>query len=66
MENKKEIVKHLGALLTMTRAGENISGLVLSKAQDKVTIVYKNGHFKNVNIEADSGIAIIKDVINGL
>lgn len=66
MENKKEIVKHLEILLTMTRAGENISGLVLSKAQDKVTIVFKNGHFKNISIDADSGIAIIKDVINGL
>lgn len=66
MENKKEIVKHLETLLTMTRAGENISGLVLSKAQDKVTIVFKNGHFKNISIDTDSGVAIIKDVINGL
>ncbi len=66
MENKKEIVKHLETLLAVTRAGEGISGLVLSKAQDKVTIVFKNGHFKNISIEADSGIAIIKDVISSL
>lgn len=66
MENKEKIIKALKDVLVLTRAGEDISGLVLSKAQDKITIVYKNGHFKSVNIEADSGIAIIKDVIKEL
>lgn len=66
MENKKEIVKNLKSLLAITRAGADILDLVLDKAQNKVTIVFKNGHFKNVNIEADSGLAVIKDVISSL
>lgn len=65
-ENKKEIVRCLGKLLVMTRAGENISDLVLSKGQDTVTIFFKNGCTKKVNIEADSGIAVIRDVISSL
>lgn len=43
MENKKEIVKALKEVLVFTRAGENISDLVLSKNQDTVTVFYKNG-----------------------
>jgi len=41
MENKKEIVKALKEVLVFTRAGENISDLVLSKNQDTVTVFYK-------------------------
>ena len=66
MENKKEIVKALKEVLVFTMAGENISDLVLSKNQDTVTVFYKNGHFKTVNIEADSGVAIIQDVARSL
>ena len=66
MENKKEIVKALKEVLVLTRAGENILDLVLSKKQDMVTVFYKDGHFKRVNVEADSGIAIIQDVARSL
>ena len=66
MENKKEIVKALKEVLVLTRAGENILDLVLSKNEAKVTVFYKNGHFKTVNIEADSGVAIIQDVTSSL
>ncbi|MFG6393826.1 MAG: hypothetical protein K1W24_06535 [Lachnospiraceae bacterium] len=66
MENKEKIVNALKDVLVLTRAGADILDLVLDKAQSKITIVCKNGHFKNVSIEADSGLAIIKDVISGL
>ncbi|MCI9080599.1 MAG: hypothetical protein HFH68_17115 [Lachnospiraceae bacterium] len=66
MENKKEIVKRLKELLVVTRAGEDILDLVLDKKQENVTIVYKNGHFKKVNIEAGPGVAIIKDITSRL
>ena len=66
MENKKEIIRRLKEVLIITKAGENILDLVLSKNQDKVTVFYKNGHFKIVNIEADSGVTIIQDVISSL
>ena len=66
MEDKKEIIRRLKEVLIITKAGENILDLVLSKNQDKVTVFYKNGHFKIVNIEADSGVTIIQDVISSL
>ncbi len=66
MENKEEIIRRLKEVLIITRAGEGILDLVLSKNQDKVTVFYKNGHFKTVNIEADSGVAIIQDVAGSL
>ena len=66
LENKKEIIRRLKEVLIITRAGEDILDLTLSKNQDKVTVFYKNGHFKIVNIEADSGVAIIQDVVRSL
>lgn len=66
MENKEEIVRRLKEVLIITRAGENILDLVLSKKQDMITVFYKDGHFKRVNIESDSGIAIIQDVASKL
>lgn len=39
---------------------------MLSKEQDMVIVFYKDGHFKRVNIEADSDIAIIQDVASKL
>ena len=66
MEDKKEIIRRLKEVLIITKAGENILDLVLSKNQDTVTVFYKNGHFKIVNIEADSGVTIIQDVISSL
>lgn len=62
-ENKEDIVKRLKLLLIATRAGRDISDLVLSGNQDRVTIVFKSGVTKEVNIEADSGYAIITDVM---
>ncbi len=64
MENKEDIVKRLKLLLMSTRAGSNIEDLVLSENQDEVTIIFKQGGKKYINIAADSGIAIIKDVIS--
>lgn len=62
-ENKEDIVKRLKLLLIATRAGRDISDLVLTENQDRVTIVFKSGVMKEVNIQADSGYAIITDVM---
>lgn len=66
MENKEDIVKRLKLLLVATSAGRNISDLVLSENQDKVTIVFHQGGTREVNIKGDSGFTIIKDVMNAL
>lgn len=65
-ENKREIVIRLGILLKATRAGEDIDYLALSEDEKLVTIVRKNGTGKVVCVEADSGIALIRDVMNAL
>lgn len=65
-ENKKEIVIRLKVLLKATRAGDDIKNLVLSEDENFVTIVWENGYKKDVCVEADSGIALIRDVMNAL
>lgn len=65
-ENKEDIVKRLKLLLVATSAGRNISDLVLSENQDKVTIVFHQGGTRDVNVMGDSGYTIIKDVMNAL
>lgn len=65
-ENKKEIVIRLGILLKATRTGEDIKMLTLSEDENFVTIVRENGYKKDVCVEADSGIALIRDVMNAL
>lgn len=65
-ENKREIVIRLGILLKATRAGEDIKVLRLSEEENFVTIIWENGYRKNVCVEADSGTALIRDVMNAL
>lgn len=69
MENKEDIVKRLKLLLMATRAGSDIEDLILSvdqKMEKIVTIQFRNGYTKNVCVEADSGIELIRDVIKKL
>lgn len=66
MENKKEIVMRLKLLLTATRAGKDIEKMELTEDQHFVVIHWKNGCTQRVNIEADSGVAIISDVVKAI
>lgn len=65
MENKEEIIKRLKSLLLATRAGSGIVDITLNESETIVTILYDAGS-KQVNIDGDSGIAIIKDVVSKL
>lgn len=65
-ENKKEIVLRLKLLLNATRAGDDIKKLDLSEEENFVTIIWENGYQKDVCVEADSGIALIRDVVSAL
>lgn len=60
-ENINSILKKLTELLQMTRVGCNIEGIV--KENEYAVIVYKNGRKKKVNIDGDSGICAIYDII---
>lgn len=66
MENKEEIVKRLKFLLMATRAGSGIGELLLSEDQATVTVRFRNGGEKKVNVECDSGIALARDVLKAL
>lgn len=66
MENKKDIVARLSLLLKVTRAGCNIEKLELSEDEEYVIIKFLNGGTRRVCVEADSGIALIRDVIKDL
>lgn len=65
-ENKKDIVEKLEILLKATRAGRYITALELSEDADNVVIVFNGGFRRNVNVEADSGIEVVRDVIRAL
>lgn len=65
-EDKKAIVKRLKLLLMTTRAGCDIDDLQLNEDETAVTVRFCNGHTRDVCIEADSGIALIQDVVRAL
>lgn len=66
MENKEEIVVRLKLLLAATRAGEDIDKMELTEDQNFVVIQWEDGCTQRVNIAADSGVAIISDVIKAI
>ncbi len=66
MENKKDIVMRLTLLLRATRAGSGIKKLVLSEDQKTVSIEFDSGGSRDVNVDCDSGIALVQDVIRVL
>ena len=61
-ENKSEIVQKLKELLQITRAGSGVKDLILDERERYVTIVYEGGN-KRVNLDGDSGISLIRDVV---
>lgn len=65
-ESKWMIVHYLYDALTWPRAGENVKELVLSRDEKTVEITFYGGSKKYVDVEADSGIALIRDVCAAL
>lgn len=66
LEDKAEIIVRLSELLKVTRIGSDINKLTLNEDKKIVNIKYTNGSGRRVNIEGDSGYAIIKDVLAAL
>lgn len=62
MEDKKEIIKNLTALVKQTRAGSDIEYICLDETEEFATINYENGYQTRVCIGGDSGIALIRDI----
>lgn len=63
-ENIKCILEKLTELLQMTRAGRDIFDI--RKVGEKAVIIYNHGDMDIVNIECDSGIAAIHDIVKKL
>ena len=49
-----------------TRAGYDMDKLVLSEDSGEVIVRYVSGYEKRVNVECDSGAALILDVVNAM
>ena len=62
--DKEDLVARLFMTLSATRAGENIKRMEL--VDDKYVEIYFSQGTKKVNVEGDSGIAIMRDVLKVL
>ena len=65
-EDKEEITNRLFDALRMTREFMELVSLTYLKDQEKVVARFEDGHEKKINVAADSGIALISDVIKNL
>ena len=69
-EDKKKICKKLFELLTMTRDQEALIGLEYhhdnKTYEETVVAIYRSGRKQAINVTADSGIALIRDVVRAL
>lgn len=65
MENKQEICEALLPVLQMTRNLFDLIGLVYDRANDEEVVfaIFANGSIKRVNVNMDSGTAMIMDII---
>ena len=65
-EDKQDICDALLETLKLTRAGQDITNLVYSSdayGDEWVMVLYTNGTHINVKVNADSGMALVRDVM---
>ncbi|MBQ2664660.1 MAG: hypothetical protein IJT36_03345 [Alphaproteobacteria bacterium] len=67
-DNKTQIIDYMYELLKLTRAGQNVEDLLLNSSKNGtfVTIQFKSGGNKKVDLTADSGLAMIIDIAKAL
>lgn len=68
-ENKEYIIQMLLAALKYTVAGVDIDQIryeQLSNGEEFAIIIFANGCHKPVNITADSGLALMRDILRAL
>ena len=64
MEDKQRICDLLCNTLQATRAGHDIKAIWYDAVKETAAIVYNNGFERIVNVAADSGAAMIRDIMN--
>jgi len=67
-ENKCEIIEWFGKALKLCRGGSDIVKIEYSrdKWDEWVVITFVSGHQKSVNVNCDSGVSMMKDVLAAL
>ena len=70
MEQKKEICKKLEDLLKSTRAHSDLESLEYTTEEETcdeaVIATYTNGFTRVIDVSADSGISMIRDVLKNI
>lgn len=69
MEDKDLICKELAKLLKLTINQSDLKSLryeILDNNDEIVTLEWDNGYQKKVNVSADSGIAMVRDILRAL
>lgn len=64
-EDKQLICDRLLDLLQITRGFYDVENMTYKKTSftEKVEVLFRSGHTKTVNVEADSGVAMIRDIL---
>lgn len=65
-ENKQEICNSLCATLRKTRDQRDLASLTFDENLEIVTAKYTDGDKKEIGVWGDSGVALIKDIIEEL
>lgn len=65
-ENKQEICDSLCATLQKTRDQRDLLSLTFDKTLEIVIAEYTDGEKKEIGVWGDSGVALIKDIIEEL
>ena len=65
-ENKQEICNSLCATLRRTRDQRDLVSLTFDENLEIVTAKYADGDEKEISVWGDSGVALIKDIIEEL
>lgn len=66
MEDKNKICRLLLSALQETRGLYDLTALEYIPESETVTAVFSHKYYKEVNVEGDSGIAMIKDIVKRL
>lgn len=67
MEQKQEILNALLAAIQLTRAGDDVTALRFDPKEEKVHVDFENGKDgRIINVAMDSGIAMLRDVLNNI
>ena len=66
MENKSIICQLLLSAVRSTRAGSDVDAIIYDDEQEVATIYYDNGYSKAVNVACDSGIAMMRDILEAI